>query len=147
MWPISGDRWVMGSPDGSLIDVHIILFGAMRDVAGKQTHPREAEQIDQFELPVSDEDRNWVRPGHEARAVISNRQNLPQSICKPGSGFDWEGQTLSLRDGFVRSAVRQTLLFRSLPQIRCQSQGLLMHPWSLCILCLLTGAMAVKAGL
>ena len=71
LWPISGDRWIMVSPDGTLIDVHINLLAAPRDVTGTQTYPREAEQIDQFELLVSDEDiRNWVRQGQEAAAVI-----------------------------------------------------------------------------
>ena len=55
MWPISGDQRIMVSPDGTLFDVHIHLLVALRDVTGKQTYPREAGQIDQFELPVSDE--------------------------------------------------------------------------------------------
>ena len=70
---------------------------ALRDVTGKQTYPREAQQNDQFELPVSDEDfRNLVRQGQEAAAVISSRENLLQSNYKLESGFDWEGQTSSL---------------------------------------------------
>ena len=62
-----------------------------------------------FELRVRDEFlRNWTRPEQEAAAVISNRKNLPESIYKPESGLrDWEGQTLLLQGGFVRSALRQ----------------------------------------
>ena len=126
---------------GSLIVVHINLLAALRDVTGKQTCPREAEQIDQYELLVSDEDlRNWVRWSQEAAAVISSRENLPESIYKLESGFGWEGPTLLLRDRIMRSAFRRIaerpFLFRSLPQIRCLSQGLLMRPWSLCMRCL-----------
>ena len=48
----------MASPDGTLVDVLL----ALRDVIGTQTYPREVEQNDQFELPVSDDDlRNLVR--------------------------------------------------------------------------------------
>ena len=145
VWPISGDRWIMVSPDGTLIDAHINHLLALRDVTGKQTYPREAEQIDQFELPVSDEDfRNWVR----RRSSSCRGEIFPNKL---GSGFDWEGQTLSLQDGFMRSAFRRIvgkplLLFRSLPQIRCQSQGLWMRPRSLCMRCLLKGTMAPFPG-
>ena len=67
-------------------------------------YPRQAEQNDQFELLVSDEDfRNCVRQGQEAAAMTSNRENLPESNYKPESGFDWEGQTLSLQ-GWVSCA-------------------------------------------
>ena len=83
-----GDRWIMASPDGTLIDVPFNHLVALRDVTGKQSY----QQIDQFELPVSDHDlRNWVRQGQEAAAVITSRGNLPESIYQPDSGFDWEG--------------------------------------------------------
>ena len=53
-----------------LTDVPVNHLVALRDVTGKQTNPREAEQIDQFELPVCDEDFcNWLRQGPEAAAV------------------------------------------------------------------------------
>ena len=62
VWPISGDKWIMVSPDGTLIDVPTTHLVALRDVTANQTYPREVEQIDQFELPVSDEDfRNYKR--------------------------------------------------------------------------------------
>ena len=97
----------MVSFDNTLMSVHINLLVTFRDVTGMQSHPRETEQIEQFELPVSDEDlRNWVRQGQEADAVISNREHHPESIYKSESGFDWERQTLLLQDGFMRSAFR-----------------------------------------
>ena len=65
VWPASGDRWIK-----VLTDVPVNHLVALRDVTGKQTYPREAEQIDQFELPVCDEDFcNWLRQGPEAAAV------------------------------------------------------------------------------
>ena len=87
-----------------VLDVPFNHLVALRDVTWKQSYPREAQQIDQFELPVSDDDlRNWVRQGREA-ALISSRENLRESIYQPDSGFDWLGQTLTLRDGFGRAA-------------------------------------------
>ena len=56
--------------------------------------------MDQSELPVSDGDlRSWVRQGQEA--ALDSR-------------FDWEGHTLSLQDGFMRSAFRRIDAPRSL---------------------------------
>ena len=98
-WPNLGGRWIMASPGGALVDVLTNHLVALRDVTGRQTYPMEAEQIDQFELPVRGCDlRNWERQGQEAAAVISSRDNLPESGC------DWEGRTLSLQDGVVRAA-------------------------------------------
>ena len=39
MWPISGDRWIVVSADGTLIDVPFDHLVALRDVIGKQSHP------------------------------------------------------------------------------------------------------------
>ena len=120
VWPILGDRRILASPDGTLVYVPIDHLVARRDVTGKQTYPREAQQIGQYELPVSDDDlRNWVRQGQ----VISSREDLYESICQPDSGFDWEGQSLLLQDASVRAAFVGTweklLLFRSFPLNRC----------------------------
>ena len=68
--------------------VHFNFLVALLDVDGKQTYTKEAEQIDQFELPVSDEDlRNWVRQGRDAVSVISTRESLHESIYKHELGF------------------------------------------------------------
>ena len=76
VWPTFGDRWIVASHDGTLIDVPFNHLVALRDVTGKQSSPREAQQVDQFELPVSGDDlRNWVRQGQEAAIVISSREN------------------------------------------------------------------------
>ena len=116
------------SSDGTLADVPIKHLVALRDVTRKQTYPTETEQIDQFEVPVSDDDlRNRVRQGQEAAAAISSHENLPESMYHPDSGFDWEGQTLSLQDGFVRAAFRRIVgrpsLFWSSLLNRGQVQG------------------------
>ena len=80
-------------------------YGPLLVTGGLWSRPEVAEQIDQFELPVSDEDLpDWVRQGREAAAVMSNRENLPESIYKPESGFDREGHTLLQQDFFLRSA-------------------------------------------
>ena len=82
----------MASPDGTLIDVPVNNLVALRDVAGRQSYPRVAQQIDQFDLPLGDDDlRNWVRQGQEAAAVISSRENLPEYHLPA-----------SLQDGCVR---------------------------------------------
>ena len=48
---------------------------------------REAEQIEQFELPVTDDElSNWVRQGQKAAAVISSRETLPESLIPVLSG-------------------------------------------------------------
>ena len=87
VWPILGDRWIMASTDDTLVDVPLNHLEALRDVTGKQTDPTEAQQIDQLELPISDDDlHNWVRHGQEA-AVISSRENLPESIYRPAPDF------------------------------------------------------------
>ena len=81
---------------------------ALRDVTGEQTYLREAEHIDQFELPVSENEiRDWAGQEQEAVAVIAQRESLPEFLYQPDSGFDWEGPTLSLQDGFVRAAFRR----------------------------------------
>ena len=69
---------------------------ALRDVTGKQTYPREAQQIDQFLLPISDDDlRKRVREGQEAAAVISSRENLPEYTRQHEFRiWHWEGRTL-----------------------------------------------------
>ena len=82
VWPISGDRWIMVSPDGTLMDVRVHHLVALLDVTGKQTFPRVAEQIDQSELPVSDGEFLTY-----FAALISSRENLPESNYKPDSGF------------------------------------------------------------
>ena len=88
------------SPDGTLIDVPFNFVVALRDVSGKQSYPREAQQIDRFELPVSDDHlRDWVRQGQEAAAAIPSRENLLESIHQPDSRFDWEVTLCSLTDG------------------------------------------------
>ena len=51
VWLISGDRWTMVSPDGTVIDVHINHLVALRNVTGKQAYPTCSEQNDHFELP------------------------------------------------------------------------------------------------
>ena len=38
VWPTSGDRWMMASPDGTLDDVAINHLVSLRDVTGKQTY-------------------------------------------------------------------------------------------------------------
>ena len=61
------------SPDGTLMDVDVNHLVALRNVTGKQTYPREAEQIDHFELPVSGEDfRNWVHQGQRGRCGLQS---------------------------------------------------------------------------
>ena len=91
VWPILGDRWIMTSRDGALVDGLCSHLVALRDIIGKQTYPREAQQFDQFELAVSDDDfRDWVRQGQQAAVVISSRENLLASIFQPDSGFYWE---------------------------------------------------------
>ena len=41
-----------------------------------------------------------MRQGQEPTAVISSRENLPESNDQLKSGFDWEGQALSRHVGF-----------------------------------------------
>ena len=127
MWPICGERWIVVSSAGILAGVRINFSVALLDVAGKQTCPREAGQIDQFERPVSGEEfRNWVRQGRDTAAVISNLDSLLGSGCKPDSGIDWEGRTCgsyfvaarrvhALRLSPDRG--RKPLMFRSLPPL------------------------------
>ena len=79
---------------------------ALRDVTGKQSYLREAQQIDQFELPVMTTSVTGCVRDEDA-AVISSRENLLGSIYQPDSGFDWDGQSLSLQHGFVRAACRR----------------------------------------
>ena len=55
---------------------------------GKQSYPREGEQFDQFELPVSREEFTWKRQGLEAVAVMSSRETLPVFAYNPDSGLD-----------------------------------------------------------
>ena len=123
MWPILGDRWIMGSPDGTLFDVPFNHLVALRDVTEKQSHPREAQHTDQFELPDIDDDLlNWVRQGQEA--VIFSRENLlspPTSSIpeKTGSVRLCRCKTSLCGPLFVGSLVK-LLVFRSSLLNRCQ---------------------------
>ena len=99
----------MASPGGTLVVVPSNHLVALRDVTGKQTLPREAEQIDEFEPPVSEnENPDWVRQGQEAVAVISRRESY-EFDYQPDPVIDWEGQTLSSQDGSVRAAFRRVV--------------------------------------
>ena len=53
------------------------LLVALRDVAGKQTYPRDAEQIDQLKLPTSDDvpstrvdELPYKRNGMSVRGIV-----------------------------------------------------------------------------
>ena len=126
-----------------------MVFLLMCHVTGKQTYPGKAEHIDHLELPVSNDDlRNCVRQRQEAAAVISSRENLPDSNFQPESGFDWEGQSLSVAARrfrarhFSSDRGKNPLLFMSFPLDRCQVRGPWKRPRNHCVRHLLTGSIA-----